>query len=83
MVMYIDCGGDAPVASPQWVVISLLNVLTAMCFAVVGVVLGSSAVIVAAMVVGGSGSISINLLARAMQWCRRRRHPAGRRGTVG
>lgn len=79
-VIGIGFGAEVPVVSPRWAVISLLNTLAPVSFAVVGVMLGSTAMIIAAMVVGGSGSVPIDLLARSMH---RRRHFASWHGTAG
>jgi NAD(P) transhydrogenase subunit beta len=53
-------GADMPV------VISLLNALTGLSAAAAGLALGNTAMIVAGMIVGASGSILTNLMAKAM-----------------
>ena len=53
-------GADMPV------VISLLNALTGLSAAAAGIALGNTAMIVAGMIVGASGSILTNLMATAM-----------------
>jgi NAD(P) transhydrogenase subunit beta len=53
-------GADMPV------VISLLNALTGLSAAAMGLALGNTALIVAGMIVGASGSILTNLMAKAM-----------------
>jgi NAD/NADP transhydrogenase beta subunit len=54
-VIGTEFGADAHVVPPRWVVISLLNTLAALSFAVAGVALGSTVLIIVGMVVGGSG----------------------------
>ncbi|GEL16260.1 NAD(P)(+) transhydrogenase (Re/Si-specific) subunit beta [Pseudonocardia asaccharolytica] len=60
MVVLPIGGADMPV------VISLLNALTGLSAAAAGLALGNTAMIVAGMIVGASGSILTNLMAKAM-----------------
>jgi NAD(P) transhydrogenase subunit beta len=60
MVVLPIGGADMPV------VISLLNAFTGLSAAATGVALGNSVMIVAGMIVGASGSILTNLMAKAM-----------------
>ncbi|NIJ13541.1 NAD(P) transhydrogenase subunit beta [Saccharomonospora amisosensis] len=60
MVVLPIGGADMPV------VISLLNALTGLSAAAMGVALNNTALIVAGMIVGASGSILTNLMAKAM-----------------
>jgi NAD(P) transhydrogenase subunit beta len=60
MVVLPIGGADMPV------VISLLNAFTGLSAAATGLALGNSAMIVAGMIVGASGSILTNLMAKAM-----------------
>jgi H+-translocating NAD(P) transhydrogenase subunit beta len=60
MVVLPIGGADMPV------VISLLNAFTGLSAAATGVALGNTAMIVAGMIVGASGSILTNLMAKAM-----------------
>src|SRR5207248_9311533 len=60
MVVLPIGGADMPV------VISLLNAFTGLSAAATGVAIGNTAVIVAGMIVGASGSILTNLMAKAM-----------------
>ena len=74
-------GADMPV------VISLLNAFTGLCAAAAGIALDNTALIVAGMLVGASGSILTNLMAEAMNRSipddRRRRLRRRRRGGGG
>src|SRR5256886_13868302 len=60
MVVLPIGGADMPV------VISLLNALTGLSAAAMGLALNNTALIVAGMIVGASGSILTNLMAKAM-----------------
>ncbi|MBV9513604.1 MAG: NAD(P)(+) transhydrogenase (Re/Si-specific) subunit beta, partial [Mycobacteriaceae bacterium] len=60
MVVLPIGGADMPV------VISLLNAMTGLSAAAAGLALGNTAMIVAGMIVGASGSILTNLMAKAM-----------------
>jgi NAD(P) transhydrogenase subunit beta len=60
MVVLPIGGADMPV------VISLLNAFTGLSAAATGIALGNTALIVAGMIVGASGSILTNLMAKAM-----------------
>jgi H+-translocating NAD(P) transhydrogenase subunit beta len=60
MVVLPIGGADMPV------VISLLNAFTGLSAAATGIALGNAALIVAGMIVGASGSILTNLMAKAM-----------------
>ncbi|GAA4868386.1 NAD(P)(+) transhydrogenase (Re/Si-specific) subunit beta [Pseudonocardia benzenivorans] len=60
MVVFPIGGADMPV------VISLLNALTGLSAAAAGLALNNTAMIVAGMIVGASGSILTNLMAKAM-----------------
>ena len=60
MVVLPIGGGDMPV------VISLLNAMTGLSAAAAGLALNNTAMIVAGMIVGASGSILTNLMAKAM-----------------
>src|SRR5438105_4524908 len=60
MVALSNGGADMPV------VISLLNAFTGLSAAATGLALGNTAMIVAGMIVGASGSILTNLMAKAM-----------------
>ena len=60
LVVLPICGADMPV------VISLLNALTGLSAAAAGLALNNTAMIVAGMIVGASGSILTNLMAKAM-----------------
>jgi len=68
-----DFETDTYAVSPKWVVISFFNTLLTMLFAAAGMALGSGVMIIVSMVVGGAGSIPVDLLDKVIPRRHRRR----------